>query len=270
MEDALQALEAGTGLMITIHDRQGIFHDVVGTPLLTRERQSHQSSPLCALGFCNRCIEHCLHAVNEQAAQSATPFRHRCWKGLEELVIPLHRHRLHAATLFAGQWRSGDSPATGLPTDLYVRHDALKPAPTEGETQGVARILKTFGHGLLLEVEERHAHRSEDTRRNQILDFVERHACQDVSLGDLAAELCLSPSRTSHLVREVTGCSFQQLVMDERMLRARNLLATTDNPVYVIAELVGMANESYFGRKFKESTGLSPGAFRKRKISLLR
>ena len=100
------------------------------------------------------------------------------------------------------------------------------------------------------------------TRKAAIMQFLKYNASRPVRLADLARALALSASRTSHLVTVLCGMSFQDLLMRERMARAKLLLAYSDHSVKEIAQLVGMPNEYYFNRAFHKFAGLPPGKFR--------
>ena len=48
-----------------------------------------------------------------------------------------------------------------------------------------------------------------------------------------------------------------------RLERSRQVLATTDVPIYAVAESVGFVNPFHFSRAFKEEVGMSPSHYRK-------
>ena len=83
------------------------------------------------------------------------------------------------------------------------------------------------------------------------------------SVGELAAESCLSVSRFAHLFRDVTGKSVAEFVAAIRMERAKELLAGTDMSVREIGELVGYENQNYFSRCFRKVSGISPREYRR-------
>jgi len=74
----------------------------------------------------------------------------------------------------------------------------------------------------------------------------------------------LSPSRTSHVLKEEFGKNFNELLNSARIKRACDLLLTTQMSIKRIAALSGFSNEYYFNRVFKQHTKLPPGVFRKR------
>ncbi|HAU38827.1 MAG TPA: AraC family transcriptional regulator, partial [Phycisphaerales bacterium] len=93
--------------------------------------------------------------------------------------------------------------------------------------------------------------------------FLELHAPRVIGLADLARVLHLSPSRASHLVRELTGSTFQDLLVAERLRKAQALLRSTDLTVAEVGRLVGIDNECYFSRLFRARLGVPPSAYRR-------
>jgi hypothetical protein len=214
IEEAVQDAESLLGIHVTVHDLSGTFADSRGEGLLGRWRGSHRRYQVCADGYCRRCLRHCGQAVNKRAAASEGAFTHRCWKGIVEQVVPLRIDGVHVGTLFAGHWRT-HRPRTprGLRCEAAALIRRLSPLPAAG-LMALGRTLETFAAGLLVQAAElRGRSRPALSRREQVLRFVEVHAAERVRLSDLANALHLSPSRTSHLVRELTGRSYQQLVL---------------------------------------------------------
>ncbi|MEI6424540.1 MAG: AraC family transcriptional regulator, partial [Lentisphaerota bacterium] len=100
------------------------------------------------------------------------------------------------------------------------------------------------------------------SRKGIIRKFIDDHSHEPVKIGDLARFLYISPSRTVHLVTELFGMSFQELLLEERMTRARNLLLSTSYPTKEIAVETGYKNVFYFNRVFRNFYGIPPGRFR--------
>lgn len=74
-------------------------------------------------------------------------------------------------------------------------------------------------------------------------------------------------SRTTYVkkFREQTGSSPKQLLLEERIKRAKKLLSSTEDTVIQIAEMVGFYDVSHFVKTFKKRTGLTPAEYRKGK-----
>lgn len=86
---------------------------------------------------------------------------------------------------------------------------------------------------------------------------------RNASLTELANKMYLSPQYLSKLIKELFGKSFKELLIDERMRRARELLIKTNLPINSIIQSVGYDNESYFHREYKTRFGKTPLATRK-------
>ena len=103
-----------------------------------------------------------------------------------------------------------------------------------------------------------------DARVAQAMDFLKTHLSDSFSEEQMARAVGLSPSRLRHLFREQTGDSPRRFQEQERLRRARELLATSRQTIGEIALELGFTNPFYFTLRFKKSTGESPRNFRQR------
>ena len=268
LEEACVALERRLGARITIHDRATIFHGPAGESLLPYSRNMH-AHPLCLMhrqerrGWNRRCVEHCQVAVNRQAAVRRAPFTHCCWKGMSEVVVPLFRGDLHVATIFAGGYASPTSPR--LPADVRKARVAL-PVLDDRTARCHAEVLQCFGHGLLAMLDQARASTEESGDRSEaILRFIHFNLHRPIGLADLARQLRISPSRTSHVVQGLFNKPFRQLLIEHRIARAKALLIGSDRSIKDIAARVGIGSEYYFSRLFRRHERLPPGQFRRQR-----
>ena len=268
IEQAILATERLLGVRITIVDRDGVFHSPEGLSLLDYHRQSHRKNPACALGFSDEhCVGHCRHEVNALGEERGEPFVHQCWKGLEEVVVPLVHKGVHVGSLFAGIWRrrgtrvplaAGELPAKA--SEIY----AALPELEESRAEDLGRMLAVFTRGLLGLLDEAVVlDAPPESRKAEIRRYIRYNAPRRLALADLAGFLHLSPSRTSHVVASLFGRSFRDLLQNERIQRAKHLLRSTDHTVGQIARQVGMPDEYHFNRTFRACVGMPPGRFRK-------
>jgi transcriptional regulator GlxA family with amidase domain len=96
------------------------------------------------------------------------------------------------------------------------------------------------------------------------LDAIRKRACeQDLRLPDIADSIGTSTWRLSSLLRRLTGKGYWEHLNDQRVLRARSLMVTSDMPVSQIAVNVGYRNVSEFDRHFRQRIGMSPTVWRK-------
>ncbi|MBB3109536.1 two-component system response regulator YesN [Paenibacillus phyllosphaerae] len=98
----------------------------------------------------------------------------------------------------------------------------------------------------------------------EIIKYVEDNLEQRITLKEVAAHFDFTPNYLGHLFKEETGTHFSDFLNDARMKRICELLMNPTLKIYEIAERVGYKNIIYFNRQFKQSTGMSPGEYRKK------
>lgn len=99
----------------------------------------------------------------------------------------------------------------------------------------------------------------------QILSRVEVYLngnLQTATLSRCAERVNLSPSHLSRVIREKTGKTFSDRLMQLRMERARELLNDPDYKGYDVAYDIGYDNPKNFSRAFKNYWGYSPRTYR--------
>jgi AraC family transcriptional regulator len=97
-----------------------------------------------------------------------------------------------------------------------------------------------------------------------VIDYIQAHLCQELSLEVLAEQTDLSPYHFARLFHQTTGEGPHQFVLRQRVERAQRLLKETGAPLAHIAVESGFANQSHFTRIFKRHLGLTPRTYRQR------
>jgi AraC-like DNA-binding protein len=100
-------------------------------------------------------------------------------------------------------------------------------------------------------------------RIGKAIDVVHSSLHFDLSLKDLASEAFMSESHFSHTFKEMVGISPRKYVTRAKVLRAQELLLSTDRSVKSIAMALGYDDPHHFSRVFRRSAGQSPSYFRK-------
>jgi AraC-like DNA-binding protein len=83
------------------------------------------------------------------------------------------------------------------------------------------------------------------------------------SVGELASEVALSRSAFAARFRELVGESPQRYMTRTRLAHAAALLRTTDASLAQIAARTCYGSEFSFGKAFKRTFGIAPGAYRR-------
>ncbi len=99
-------------------------------------------------------------------------------------------------------------------------------------------------------------------RLRRVLDFVEAHLNEDLSLTSLADIACLSPFHFSRCFKHGMGIGPRHYVMQRRVERAKQIISRTDQPLAIVAQAAGFADQSHLTSIFRRETGLTPGRFR--------
>lgn len=95
-------------------------------------------------------------------------------------------------------------------------------------------------------------------------ELMRAHLEHGLGVERMAAALDLSASHFTHLFHNTTGHAPHRHLMELKLLRARELLATRpDLTVTTVAFSCGFSDASHLGRQFKARFGVRPLAFRK-------
>ena len=102
-----------------------------------------------------------------------------------------------------------------------------------------------------------------DSRRlRRVAEFVEAHLGEDLTLGRLAREACLSPFHFARAFKAATGTAPHRYLTVRRIDRARALIADGELTLAEIADACGFSSQAHFTRSFKRFVGATPGEHR--------
>ena len=265
----------------SLSDGLRALSDLLGVPLLWRPvriphlipgvpvEQIFHCNPFCmavkAHPARNRC---CARTESSDLAKHSVrwpgPWLKRCHAEVVELVLPIRRTDQLVGYLIAGPFRrSGIRPTDA---DLQQAHSEL-PTLESRRIKAIARTLAVYVAQILAVdrvVPLPDASLQSDPRIAAILAGLERHLSGPLDLQGLAASVGLSPWRLSHLVRERTGRSLRDHLLERRIARAEVLLLESQESLLDIAQLAGFGDQSRFTTAFRKATGLTPAAYRRR------
>jgi AraC family transcriptional regulator len=101
-------------------------------------------------------------------------------------------------------------------------------------------------------------------RLKLVMDYVEEHLAQSVSLRGLAELAGVSPRHFERAFRQAVGVAPHAYLLERRIATARNLLAGNPRlPIHQIAARTGFSSSSHLATAFRRQTGQSPSAFRR-------
>ena len=97
---------------------------------------------------------------------------------------------------------------------------------------------------------------------NYAVRYIRHNYNRNITLEEIAKSVNLSKVYFSQLFKNETGMNFTDFLIQFRIEEAAKLLKSTDMKVYEIAEQVGIPDQHYFNRLFKNITGVTPKKFR--------
>lgn len=97
----------------------------------------------------------------------------------------------------------------------------------------------------------------------QVRDFILSHLDQDIQLADLAQTVSMSRYYFIKLFKQSTGFTPHQYLLQQRIHRAKELLAQQRGIAIVeVALQCGFSNQSHFTRLFRQLVGTTPKVYR--------
>jgi len=167
---------------------------------------------------------------------------------------------------------------TGIPSQVFdlMRRMALElPAQSRRARLSVKTYLKMSLILLVNHYEEYQAGEAVFRRRQNKLErlrplflHLDEHYRAPITIDEAAAIVHMSKPSFMRCFREVTGQSFVTYLNQFRVAKAEELLTNPDISIAAVAQAVGFADQSYFGRVFRTMTNLTPRQF-KRQVGTL-
>lgn len=154
--------------------------------------------------------------------------------------------------------RGGVSPSEAYQiSDFYMQR--LDECPSEGAMLSCRNeAIRTLTERVRAKKEQRNV----STYVEACSDYVGKHYREKIYLDDIAKKMGISPTYLSRLFSKEKGVTLQEYITRVRVDRAANLLTYSDSPIAKIGDYVGFPSQSYFGRIFKQHTGLTPKQYR--------
>lgn len=100
-------------------------------------------------------------------------------------------------------------------------------------------------------------------RLRRLVDYIEAHLEDDVSLRDLAAVAGMSVHYFGEAFKATMGIPPHRYLIERRILRSKELLLDRNRTIASIAFEVGFSSHSHFTLNFRKATGMTPTQFRR-------
>lgn len=97
-----------------------------------------------------------------------------------------------------------------------------------------------------------------------IKNYVQEEMHKNITLKEISAMLHFNCAYLGQKFKQQENMTFNEYLLQQRMEKAKKLLAETDMKIYEVAYEVGYTETDWFYKKFKEYTGRSANEYRKK------
>ncbi|HBM81667.1 MAG: response regulator [Clostridiales bacterium] len=125
--------------------------------------------------------------------------------------------------------------------------------------------IRRLGHSMLDDILKevvKYKNAMDNSVIQKAKEYINCNYDKNISLGEVAKYVFLSPIYFSHLFKQKSGETFIDYLTKIRIKKAMELLHNPELKIYEISEKAGYKNTKYFYRLFKEYTGLTPVEYR--------
>lgn len=110
--------------------------------------------------------------------------------------------------------------------------------------------------------------RSKISRQEDILwkflTLLKQYHKEERTVNFYADKMYISPKHLSSVIKQMSHKTAHEIIADFVTMTAKRLLKTTTMSIQEISDELNFANQSFFGKFFKQNTGQSPSAYRRK------
>lgn len=251
----VEAIQHVSGGVVTCHTYVPDLARFIPQTLISHR---HSFCDLIKVSHHRECLNYCLMGWQSRMQRDPQAGVYRCPFGAWQCHQPVRVRNIVCAQLFLSPFR--------IPQDLHPSRkvpgvlgqlEIRESATLQHYLSLLALLAKRLEDSILQGVPEE----SSVGLSTRIENYIAWRCMESIRLPELAEYLHLSPSRTSHLVREATGHSFRELVVEYRLRLARKMLrdgATVKHAAAACGFRETPVLSRFFRRKFK----ITPRTFR--------
>lgn len=122
-------------------------------------------------------------------------------------------------------------------------------------------FFRTLAETLFASADERSGEATSDVVR-RVNEYINEHIGGDLSLTRLTEIVHLTPSYLSRLYKQQTRQSLTDYIMQAKLDKAKEMLATSPKKIYQIGFDLGFQSAPYFNRLFKKMANMTPQEYR--------
>ena len=97
---------------------------------------------------------------------------------------------------------------------------------------------------------------------DEFMNLLEQHCRRERNVSFYAEQLDITPKYFSSAIKQVSGKTAARWIDDAVIMEAKNLLKFSGLSIQEIAEQLNFSTQSFFGKYFKQHTGVSPSRYK--------
>ncbi|WP_319505519.1 helix-turn-helix domain-containing protein [Bacteroides graminisolvens] len=138
----------------------------------------------------------------------------------------------------------------------------------KGALLGYTQVLIYNAYKYLLASDSKDGKAIEKSSRQQelytqFIHEVQKSYTKERSISYYADVLCITPKYLSQVIHNISGRFASDWIIDFVILEAKALLKSRKYTVQQVADMLNFANQSFFGKYFKNKVGCSPSEYQK-------
>ena len=255
-----------------------ILYVTRGTALMYQNEQSYIVNEGDLIVFLPSVV-HSVHAVSDAP--------------LQYYVLKFDLSQLDSsASLTGGSWNYSalfNNAINNEQADIYFPEEILHSLPVQSLFDDCVREMQNmqYGYQMILQSKVKElltwllriwrddgfdtdCYFSSLTKENTIYtitEYIDRHACENIRVEDIAALCHMSYSHFAKNFREIYGQSCKKYIEFIRLCKVEDMLLFTNFDLNYISQETGYADCSHLIRSFKEKYGVSPHQYRRQHSS---
>lgn len=181
---------------------------------------------------------------------------HICHAGLFDAAMPIIKDGIFAGIVLMGRLRRVGSAAEPISADpLLAKEYRAVPEFNDEQIESLGSLLPNvlFESAIFIEY---------DGVFNEIGEYIRSNLTEPLGIDYICKKFHVSKNSLYAYFKECYGKTVNEFIVDARMERAKQLLLNRSEPIYAVAESVGIDNHTYFCKLFKKKNGMTPNQYR--------
>lgn len=218
-----------------------------------------------------KCLE-CDKIGFKGCSATKKPYLYHCHMGLVEITAPIMFGDTLIGYIIIGQFSDQPdkseikkavveaSKKYGFNADNLLTYVDDIPCPGDAYINALSQLVEMCAGYIWL---KNILNLGERDLAMEIRLYIASHLGEDLSVGVLCNKYGLSQTALYQLFKKSFGASVIQIIRNERISKAKELLRESKISISEVAQQVGIPDANYFTRTFKQVTGKTPKQYAK-------